>query len=250
MFVIAVPGPLTFFNFLATNLQRLPNGCQIVEDLIQSLIQEGKLSDQLPNSLIYEQLSSHIDVSASYLDPEPCNICTNPDQVFTEIALSDYRSNSKYTHDSINIQLSKPLIFSKITLNFSVKKSSRLPKSIILFVSTATFEDPNLLLTDKPKWRIVGSIYFPENTYTGSLNLSLPSYATCLRFFFDDFWEDPVELSQLTCPMCHSPIPDLRSGICPKDHENAINVAIAVTLTITTLMLLYAVSVDSPTLFQ
>lgn len=163
-----------FFDFLSQNIQNWTNTNQIVQDLIQSLIKESETSSQLPNSLLYEQLASHIDVSACYLDLQPCNICTNPEQIFSEISLSEYRSTSKYTHDSINVQLSTPLILSTISLNLTVKKSSRTPKVIFVFISSATIENANDLLTEAPNWRLVGSIKFSQKFLFSIIEISVP----------------------------------------------------------------------------
>jgi len=211
----------TFFSFLSKLLPYIKDDVKKVTlALIESIKQEDNTLQILPNSSIYFQLSQFIDVLASYLDPRPCMICNNPEIPATTVSLNDYRDYSKYTHNQIFMKLRTPQIIQSFSVTLSIRKSTRIPHHVKIFVSSAELKDLTELLTEKPQWRHVADFDFPKDSVSAKADLPLSLYATCIQFHFIDFWEESINNANKQCTMCHQGTPDPRSGLCPHCHEN------------------------------
>ncbi|OHT01588.1 hypothetical protein TRFO_07483 [Tritrichomonas foetus] len=210
-----------FFSFLTELIPKLSNPTKILKALINSIYEESEQIKKLPNSHIYNQLSQYIDVPASYLDPQPCTVCNNPERQPTKKDLNELKDYYKYTHDQIYVKLKQPQIIQTFSLTFSIKKRSRLPRTVHIYVSGSEINTQNELVGDKLNWYHAADLNFPKDTTTCSVELPLRLFATCLKFTFAEFWEDPSSVMTLTCPICRSEITDIRSGLCSKCRENA-----------------------------
>ena len=210
-----------FFTFLADLLAKLNNPVPILQSLMESLKAEFASIQLHPNSHIYTQLSNYIDVQASYLDSQPCSVCNNPERPPSRMKLDDVRSDYKYTHDTIFAKLKNPLLISTFSLTFNVKRRSRTPRTVRIYVSSAELNVSNDLLGDMPNWRHVSDLCFSRDSTQATVTLPLQIFATCLKFQFTEFWEDVSDGFILRCPQCHNEVPDRRSGICPRCRENA-----------------------------
>lgn len=210
-----------FFDFLNLLCRRASAPEKIIRSLIDSLKLEFETIQHHPNSHIYSQLSSYIDVAASYLDDQPCNVCNNPQRPPSVFKLDDINGGQKFTHELICAKLKYPLTINTFNLKFGVKKRNRTPKLIKIYISSVEIGDVNSLLSDIPKWRHVADMTFTREATSSTITLPIQLFATCLKFHFVDFWEDASEENHLKCPQCHNEIVDKRSGICPKCKENA-----------------------------
>lgn len=210
-----------FFDFLAQLLPIVPDPLAIISALIDSLKNATYELQSLPNAHIYCQLAEYIDVPSSYLDPQPCTICNNPERSFSNMHLNDLQTAAKYTHNQIFNKLVTPIIVQKFSLSLTMKKKNRSPKLIKIYVSNAELKSDNDLLTDAPNWRHVADLNFAQDATEATAVLPLHLFVTCIQFHFADFWEDLNQNVTLNCPFCHRPIQDRRSGYCQKCHENA-----------------------------
>lgn len=211
-----------FFTFLADLLSKVSNPTEILRATIRSIHDECDEIKRLPNSHVYTQLSQFIDVPASYLDPQPCTVCNNPERQMTTKDLQDFKDYYKFTHDQIFVKLKQPYTIQTFSLSLTVKKRSRLPRTVRIYVSSAEINDPTELVTEKPNWNHVADLSFPKGSSSATAELPLRLFATCLQFHFAEFWEDTLSaMGSFTCPVCRTEITDRRSGICPKCKENA-----------------------------
>ncbi|OHT12592.1 hypothetical protein TRFO_03612 [Tritrichomonas foetus] len=210
-----------FFDFLAELIPKISDPLPVLMALMESLKTEFTSIQLHPNSHIYTQLSNFIDVQASYLDSQPCSVCNNPERPPSRMKLEEVKSDLKYTHDTIFVKLRNPLLVSSFSLSFNVKKRSRTPRTVRLFVSSAELNQANDLLGDLPNWRHVSDLNFAKDSTKATVSLPLQLFATCFKFQFSEFWEDASDGFVLRCPQCHNEIPDRRSGLCPRCRENA-----------------------------
>lgn len=209
-----------FFDFLGKLLPKVSNSRAIVEALIDSLKSENDTLSQLSNSHIYSDLSHYITVSGSYLDPQPCTVCNNPERVPTEMSISRVKEFMKYQPDIVLVKLKQALTIQSFSLEIPPGRSTRrFPRVVKVFVSTADITEGSMLVTDAPKWRHVADITFAKDTNSASVNLPLHTYATCIKYHITDVWEDTSSMSY-HCPSCRSEIPDPRSGTCPRCGDN------------------------------
>ena len=212
-----------FFEFLAEFLSKINTDkkIDIIKALIKSIYYETDEIKKLPNSHIYTQLSQFIDVPASYLDPQPCTVCNNPERQPAKKDLFEFKDYFKYTHDKIFVKLKQPHIIQTFTLSLNIKKKSRLPRTVHIYVSSSEISNQNDLIGEKMKWYHAGDLNFPKDTTVSTVDLPLRLFATCIQFHFAEFWEDSLAGMLLICPICRSEITDRRSGLCPKCKENA-----------------------------
>ncbi|KAK8863925.1 hypothetical protein M9Y10_011618 [Tritrichomonas musculus] len=210
-----------YFNFLSDLISKIEDPKPILQSLMESLKSEFVSIQLHPNSHIYTQLANYINVQGSYLDSQPCSVCNNPERPPTRKRLNEIQSESKYQHDAIYTKLKNPLLISAFSLSFNVKKRSRTPRTVRIYISSAELNQANDLLTTVPHWLHVSDLHFARDATSASVTLPLQLFATCLKFHFTEFWEDPSNSLVLRCPQCHNEIPDRRSGICPRCHENA-----------------------------
>jgi E3 ubiquitin-protein ligase UBR4 len=207
-----------FFDFLSALFVKVSKPELILSALTTSLKEEFALVQLHPNSHIYHQLASYIEVSGSYLDEQPCAICNNPERRPARMNLDDVRAGSKFTHDTIFTKLKSPLLISSFALGYSVKKRGRLPRVVRLYASTAELDEPANLTGNIPNWRHVSDLSFSRDLTSASVSLPLPLFASCLKFQFVEFWEELSEGGVSKCPQCHNELP--KSGLCPRCREN------------------------------
>ena len=209
-----------FFGFLGKLLPGVSNADAILSTFVQSLKDEYNQISQLSNAHIYSELSRYIDVPGSYLDPQPCTVCNNPERVATEMNVSRVKEFTKYQADTILVKLKQALTIHSFSLEIPSRRNNRrTPRIVKVFVSSADISEPSQLVTDAPKWRHVASLNFTKEASSASASLTLHAYATCLKFQITDVWEDTSTVS-LHCPSCHAEIPDKRSGTCPRCGDN------------------------------
>lgn len=210
-----------FFDFLSSLIAKIEDPKEVLQSLMDSLKNEFASIQLHPNSHIYTELSHYINVNGSYLDSQPCSVCNNPERPPTRKRLNEILNDSKYTHDAIFVKLKNPLLISSFSLSFNVKKRNRTPRTVKIYISSAELNQANDLLGDMPHWLHVSDLHFARDSTTATVKLPLQLFATCLKFHFTEFWEDPSNSFVLRCPQCHNEIPDRRSGLCPRCRENA-----------------------------
>lgn len=210
-----------FFKFLAELLQKVSDPAPLLSALMKSIKDEFDTVQRHPNSHIYTQLANYIAVSGSYLDQQPCSVCNNPERNPTAMKLEDIREGTKYTHDTILAKLKFPLLISSFGLSLNLKKRSRIPRAVEIYVSSAELRDLNSLKGEEPQWQHIADINFAKDGKASPVKLPVQVFATCLKFRFATFWEDHSSGSVLRCPACDAEIPDRQHGHCPRCRENA-----------------------------
>ena len=210
-----------FFTFLAQLLQKVSDPGKILSNLMKSIKDEFAVVQLHPNSHIYTQLANYIAVSGSYLDEQPCDVCNNPEREPKPMKLDEVRDGSKFTHDTILTKLKSPLLISSFMLSMGLKKKSRIPRIVGIYVSSAELKDANGLLDQDPEWMHVADINVTKDGKAGAVKLPLQIFATCLKFEFSSFWEEGSEGSVLRCQACEAEIVDRVHGHCPRCGENA-----------------------------
>ena len=208
-----------FFDFLAELIPKLKSSKEIFDSLINTLKSELFSVQNHQNANLYSQLSTTIEMPGSYLDLSPCNACNNPEILPSKFKIDEVQSACKYTHDTILVKLNNPLLISNFSLALTIKKKTRIPRVVKVYISDVDFVDPNELHNDL-NWKHVSNLKFSKDSNYSSISFPLQLYTTAIKFHFSEFWEHPDSFS-LRCPQCNSLIPDKRSGLCPKCHENA-----------------------------
>ena len=208
------------FDLISDLIPKIKDPSPLITNILASINQEYTALRFHPNSHLYSKLQQYIDVGASYLDDQPCDVCNNPQRIPRQMSLNDNAQGIKYTHNEINVKFKKPLLISNVKLSFDVKIRQKRPKLIKFFVTSAEVYDTNILATDKIKWIPVFEMKFEKNVNKGDVKLPIPIFATCLKINFDQFWQDSDGQPSI-CPNCRRSEVNPQSGLCPNCHENA-----------------------------
>ena len=211
-----------FFEFLAELLTKVSDelGGELIKAVVQALKEEYQEIKQLPNSHIYTQLAQYIDVTASYLDEQPCTVCNNPERQLSAMVVNECREFIKWTYDSFCVKLKESVTVQSFTVSLADRKTVyKSPRTVKVYLSSVDIANANDLLSDTPKWRLVAEMNFQKDALTSTYTLPLQTYATCIKVQVSDLWEE-ANSSVLRCPNCRAEIPDPRSGICPRCHDN------------------------------
>lgn len=210
-----------FFDFLRQLTDLVNDPKPILQALMESLKTEFKAIQLHPNSHIYTQLANYIEVQGSYLDSQPCGVCNNPELIPSSHHLEEVCKERKYTHDTIFALFKNPLLISTFSLSFNIKKRKRTPRTVKIFVSSEELTQSFDLVGNRPNWMHISDLQFPRGATKATVTFPLQLFATSLKLQFTEFWEDTSGDVVLRCPQCHNEIPDYRSGICQRCHENA-----------------------------
>lgn len=208
-----------FFDLLSELIKSTSNPSLLLRALFSSIKVELAQLRMHPNSYIYTELQKYIDLSASYLDEQPCNVCNNPERIPQMQGMREFIDGQKFTSNEIYMKFKHPMIIHKFKLSYGIKKSDKFPHIVKLFINADKITDANKLINQNREWRYLADMTLSKNEKSASVNLPLPVTATCLKILFTDIQE---ETRVPRCLRCHSEV-DPKTGRCTVCGENAFH---------------------------
>ena len=191
-----------------------------VERAIDLMRTENNLLSNHPNANVYNALEGLVHFGGYYLEREPCLVCNNPEEPFSNFKLSNVKVDSKFTTSSQIVKLVCSHTISKFNLKIADLKKSKMVKSMIVYYNNKPVQ-AILELKNKPAlWHRAKKVTLSQGQTEVKVEFALPIVACNLMIEFSDFYDNLQATSEtLQCPRCSASVPAV-PGVCSNCGEN------------------------------
>lgn len=198
---------MPFFNLITSIIPTLTNPMQIISCLFKTLDEAIEITQANPEFELHHKLSEYINVNSYCFENCFCESCLNYEKDFSilNLEIPFNKSHTKLSHNTIAYRFSNLESLSSVTLDYSLKSNSKLPRVVSLFICQDEIKD---IKSNSNQWippfsdSAFNHFYFPYQQKSSNIMFPKDITATGIMIKIEEFW---YQCENTTCKhQCHN----------------------------------------------